>query len=253
MDLSLNIIIFLCLAFFIAGFIDSIAGGGGLITLPALLFFGIPPHFALGTNKMASTLGTGTAVVNFIKSKNVNYKLVAAGMIFSLLGSFFGSKTILLINQEIVGKLILFLLPLAIIAVFIPKNKEKNKAKLTAIDYFLIIPIICLLIGFYDGFFGPGTGSFLTLALVLSTKLNFLQASANAKVFNLLSNIGSFIAFIFCKKVLVLLAIPLAVSNMAGNYLGSKLAIKQGDKIVKYFLILSLALLSASLIWKYYF
>ncbi|HNY43980.1 MAG: TSUP family transporter [Bacteroidota bacterium] len=253
MDFSITVILLLCLAYFVAGFIDSIAGGGGLITLPSLLFAGVPPQFALGTNKMASTLGTGVAVVNFWRNKKINFKLILSGIGFAMLGAFLGSKIILSLDQSVVGKIIIFLLPVAVVAVLLPRTKKSDAKALTKIDYFVIVPIICLVIGFYDGFFGPGTGSFLTLSLFFFTKLKLIEATANAKVFNVMSNVGSLVAFILGGKVLFLLAIPFALSNMLGNFLGSRLAIKSGDRIIKYFLILSLSILLISLVWKYYF
>ncbi len=253
MEFELSVIVLLCVAFFVAGFIDSIAGGGGLITLPSLLFAGIPPQLALGTNKLASSFGTGTAVFNFLINKKMLWKVLAAGIAFSLIGSFIGSKTILLLNPDLVGKIIIFLLPIGIVATLIPRKGKTNDNNISKFDYWVKIPIICLIIGFYDGFFGPGTGSFLTLAFFFLTRMKLIQATANAKVFNFMSNIGSLVAFLIGGKVLFLIAIPLAISNMAGNFFGSKLAIKKGEGIIRFFLILAFALLLASLVWKYYF
>jgi uncharacterized membrane protein YfcA len=253
MDFTITTILLLCLAFFIAGFIDSIAGGGGLITLPSLLFAGIPPQFALGTNKFASTFGTGTAVFNFAKSKKVNWKVIAFGIVFSLAGSFIGSKTILFLDQDLVGKIIIFLLPFGVVATLIPRKRTISGDELKQLDFLLKIPVICTIIGFYDGFFGPGTGSFLTLSFFFFTRMKLIDATANAKVFNLMSNIGGLTAFILSSKVLFLLGIPLAASNMFGNYFGSKLAIKKGEGIIKFFLIFVFVMLMVSLIWKYYF
>jgi uncharacterized membrane protein YfcA len=252
MEFSIFTIVLLCLAFFIAGFIDSIAGGGGLITLPSLLFAGVPPQFALGTNKLASTFGTGTAVFNFVRSKKVNWKVVAFGIVFSLGGAFVGSQTVMIFDQEIVGKIIVFMLPLGVIAVLIPRKGIISGSELTKRDLRLKIPLICLIIGFYDGFFGPGTGSFLTLSFFFFTRMKLIDATANAKVFNLMSNVGGLTAFILGSKVLFLLAIPIALSNMAGNFLGSRLAIKRGEGVIRVFLIFAFVMLLVSLVWKYY-
>ncbi len=253
MEFEISVIVLLSIAFFVAGFIDSIAGGGGLITLPALLFAGIPPQLALGTNKLASSLGTGTAVLNFMLNKKMLLKVLAIGIIFSLSGSFVGSKTILLLDTDLVGKIIIILLPIGIIATLMPRKGKTNDNKLTKLDYWLKIPLICLVIGFYDGFFGPGTGSFLTLGFFFFTRMKLVQATANAKVFNLMSNIGSLVAFLLAGKVLFMIAIPLALANMTGNYFGSRLAIKKGEGIIRVFLIIAFVLLLTSLIWKYYF
>jgi len=253
MEFEVGVIVLMCLAFFVAGFIDSIAGGGGLITLPTLLFAGIPPQLALGTNKLASSFGTGTAVLNFLLNKKMLWKVLLSGIAFSLGGSFLGSKTILLFEPELVGKIIIFLLPLGIIATLIPRKGKTNDNELSKIDYLLIIPIICLIIGFYDGFFGPGTGSFLTLGFFFFTRMKLIQATANAKVFNFMSNVGSLVAFLIGGKVLFMIAIPLALANMAGNFFGSRLAIKKGESVIRIFLIISFVFLLGSLVWKYYF
>ncbi|MDD2634747.1 MAG: TSUP family transporter [Bacteroidales bacterium] len=253
MEFEIGVIVLLSIAFFIAGFIDSIAGGGGLITLPSLLFAGIPPQLALGTNKLASSFGTGTAVLNFLINKKMLWRVLLAGIGFSLVGSFAGSKTILLLDPDLVGKIIIFLLPLGIVATLIPRKGKTNSNTLTKIDYYLKIPLICLIVGFYDGFFGPGTGSFLTIGFFFFTNMKLIQATANAKVFNFMSNIGSLVAFLIGGKVLFMISIPLALANITGNYLGSRLAIKKGESVIQIFLIIALVLLLISLIWKYYF
>lgn len=236
---------------FLAGFIDSIAGGGGLLLLPSLLLAGIPPQVALGTNKFASSIGTSAALINFILKKKVVWEIAASGIAFSLLGSLIGTKTILLFNNETVGKIIIFLLPLAMLITLMPQKEHEIKSDLSSMDLYIKIPLICFFIGFYDGFFGPGTGSFLIIAFYISIGLGLVKSSATAKVFNLASNIGALIIFILGDKVIYLLGIPLAIANIAGNYFGSNLAIKNGSNTVRFFLLLSLTILMISLIWKY--
>lgn len=240
-------------ASFLAGFVDSISGGGGLLLMPALLFAGLPPQTALGTNKFANSIGTSFALVNFMRSKKVVWRIAAIGISFSLLGAFLGSKAILVFPNETVGKIIVILLPLAVLGVFIPKIKRVNSSDdlLPRALYNRVVPI-CLVIGFYDGFFGPGTGSFLIIAFYAFVGLDLLHASATAKVFNLSSNIGALIVFLIEGKVVFLLGLPLALANIAGNYLGSTLAIKVGSKVVKGFLLVSFVILFISLFWKYY-
>lgn len=253
MEFELITIILLSIVFFIAGFIDSIAGGGGLLTIPALLFTGIPPQSVLGTSKFASSFGTGMAVYNFARKKTIIWKVVAFGILYSLIGSFIGSKTILNINPDIVGRIIIFMLPIGIIATLLPKKQNEDKDNsLNKKDFIIKIPIICILIGFYDGFFGPGTGSFLTLFLYFFTNMSLLNATANSKVFNLISNVCSLTAFLFSSKVIFFLGFPLAISNIAGNHLGSKLAIKKGEKTIRIFLFIVLIIILLSLIYKYF-
>lgn len=250
--MDLNIIILLSFVGFIAGFIDSIAGGGGLLTIPAFIVAGVPPKVALGTNKFQATLGTSISTVNFIHKGKVSLKIVISGILFALFGSFIGSKVIISLNPDIVGKVIVFLLPLGVIATLIPRKVTIESQILSKTDIFLKVPLICLIIGFYDGFFGPGTGSFLALSFYVFMKLNLIEATANAKVFNFISNLGALAAFISSGKVVYSLGLPMAICNMAGNYFGSHLVLKKGSKVIKVFLLIVLAILSVTLIWKFF-
>lgn len=247
-----HIIILLSLVGFTAGFIDSIAGGGGLLTIPAFIIAGVPPKIALGTNKFQATLGTSISTGNFIHKGKVSLKIVTSGILFALVGSFIGSKVIISLNPDIVGKIIVFLLPLGIIATLTPRKVTIESQILSKTDIFIKVPVICLIIGFYDGFFGPGTGSFLALSFYVFMKLNLIEATANAKVFNFLSNLGALAAFISSGKVLYSLGLPMALCNMAGNYLGSHLVLKKGSKVIRIFLLIVLAILSITLIWKFF-
>jgi len=252
--MMLTITIILSVVSFLAGFVDSIAGGGGLLLVPSLLLAGLPPQTALGTNKFAATIGTSTALLNFVRSRKVVWKIAVYGIAPALLGGFFGSKVILSLDNKIVGKMIVFLLPLAALAVLYPKktNPDAKKDHFSRLDLFLKIPMICFPIGFYDGFFGPGTGSFFIISFYLFLGIGLLQASATTKVFNFLSNLGALVMFLFESKVIFLLGIPLALANIAGNVVGSHLAIKKGAKVVRAFLLLSLCVLFASLVWQYF-
>lgn len=237
---------------FVAGFIDSIAGGGGLILIPALLFAGIPPQTTLGTNKFASVFGTGIATLNYIRNKMVVLRIAAFGVAFSLLGSFLGSRAILVFSDATVGKIIVFLLPVAVAITLVPKKPRKAEVELPTPKLLLAVPLICLCIGFYDGFFGPGTGSFLILAFYLLAGLDLVRASGTAKVFNLASGVAALLVFLRGGTVLFELGIPLALANVAGNYAGSALAIKRGSKIVRAFLVVSLSIAFVSLLLKYF-
>jgi uncharacterized membrane protein YfcA len=236
----------------VAGFIDSIAGGGGLLLIPALLVAGVPPQTVLGTNKFASTIGTSVAFVNFVRHKKVVWRIAAIGILFSLAGSLLGSKTILIFQNELVGKIIVGLLPLSVLSLFLQKKRRASVDDISPSDLYMKVPPICLMIGFYDGFFGPGTGSFLIIALYLLVGLDLIHASATAKAFNLASNIGALSVFLIEGKVIFLLGLPLAIANVAGNYLGSSLAIKMGNSTVRGFLFISLSILFISLFWKYF-
>lgn len=250
--MDIHVIAVLTLVGFCAGFIDSIAGGGGLLTLPAFLIAGLPPQVSLGTNKFQATLGTSISTINFIHKGKVSFKVVLSGIFFALIGSYIGSKVILSISPDLVGKIIVFLLPFGIFATLCPKKETIKSQTLTNIDVIFKIPIICTIIGFYDGFFGPGTGSFLALSFYFFMKLNLIEATANAKVFNFISNLGALAAFIAGGKVFYTIGLPMAVANMVGNYFGSHLVLKKGAKVIKLFLIIVLIILCITLIWKYF-
>ncbi len=258
-DMTIIVTVLFLIAF-LAGFIDSIAGGGGLLLMPALLLAGLPPQTALGTNKFAATIGTGFALINFARNKKIIWRIVSAGILFSLLGAFIGSKTILIFSNEIVGKIIVILLPMAMIGILLPKKERHSKdrssakeeeEKLSTRDLYFKVPIICSLIGFYDGFFGPGTGSFFIMAFYFFISMDLVEASATSKVFNFASNIGALIVFLLEAKVVSLLGLLLAIANIVGNYLGSSLAINKGHNVVRIGLITILLILFISLLWNY--
>lgn len=253
MDIDIWLIMILSAASFLAGFIDSIAGGGGLLLVPSLLIGGLPPQIALGTNKFAATLGTSAALTNFIFNKKVIWKIAAIGIVFALVGASIGSKAILSFDSEMVGKIIVFLLPIAIFVTLTAKKGSNKNLDLKSKKIYILTPIICSIVGFYDGFFGPGTGSFFIIAFSLLLGLNLVSASATSKVFNFISNLGALVIFVLNGKVIYHLGIPLAIANILGNYVGSHLVIKKGARVVKIFLIISLTILMISLVWKYFF
>lgn len=245
-------IIFCTIASFIAGFIDSIAGGGGLIILPAALLAGVPPHLALGTNKFAGTFGTLAAVWAFARSNLILWRMAGIGIVFSLIGAYAGSLLALEFSPEFMGKLMIFLLPLGMVATLMPKKEINRPAKLGGLRFWIFVPTLSFVVGGYDGFFGPGTGSIFILAFHFVLHIGLIQASATAKVFNLASNAGALVGFLLNDKVIFTLGIPMALANIAGSWLGSRLAIKSGPQVVRKVLAISLSLLLTTLIYKYF-
>jgi hypothetical protein len=236
---------------FLAGLIDAVAGGGGLILLPSLLVAGIPPQMVLGTNKFASMLGTMTALMNFVRSGKVIWKIALAGLGFSLIGSVLGTRAILHFDQATAAKIIMFLLPVPAVLTFLPKKQMKTSAAgFSTVNMYLHVPILCLVVGFYDGFFGPGTGTFLIFGFYVLLGLHLVHASAISKVFNLASNVGSFVTFVFAGKVLYSIGIPIALANILGGYIGSSLAIRKGQSFIRIILILVFILLFLTLVFK---
>jgi uncharacterized membrane protein YfcA len=238
---------------FMAGYIDSIAGGGGLITTPTFLIMGFPPQNALAQSKLVNSLGTMIAIRNFAKNKCIIWKVVPLGTIFALLGALIGSKIVLIIKTQILYYLIAVLIPFGFLFT-IYKSKLINKEHDQDFKFspFKII-IVCLLVGFYDGFFGPGTGSIFIICLYLITKMPLINASATSKTLNLSSNIGAFIIFLLAGKMSFVIGIPMILANIIGNHLGSSRAIQTNGKIISKVLLISVSFLLMSLLVKFFF
>jgi uncharacterized membrane protein YfcA len=236
-------IIILCIVGFIASFVDSIAGGGGIITIPAYLASGIPPHLALGTNKFSASFGSVTSSIKFAKSGKINSKLLKFLIPFTFLGSILGVKTVLSINQNFLSTFILvMILIIAIYSIFNKSLGVENKyVSPTKLTLFLGI-IMAFSLGFYDGFFGPGTGSFLMFLLIKIFKFDFVNACGNAKILNFVSNITSLFMFALNKQIIYTIGLPVGICMIFGARLGSHLAIKDGPKLIKpIFIIMSVA------------
>ncbi|MCP4181080.1 MAG: TSUP family transporter [bacterium] len=251
MEIATHTLLILLIVVFIAGFIDSIAGGGGLLTVPAYLLSGFPPDFALGTNKLVNCSGSGVAIINFIKNNKFTKEILVVGIITAAVGSVIGTKSVLLFDPTTTGKLITFLLPVGMASLLIPKKSKGIKSHVTNRDIYLLTPLICFTFGFYDGFFGPGTGSFLAILFFSVMRLDLTTATGNAKIYNFVSNLGSLITFIFAGKIFYLAALPLIGAAMAGNYLGSYMAIKKGNNFIKIFLFSVLAAIFVIFLLKY--
>ncbi len=245
------VVLLLSLMSFLAGFIDSVAGGGGLVLIPSLLLAGIPPQTALGTNKFAALFGTSTALANFMKSGKVIWRIAGFGLAFSVMGSVIGTKAILYFDQNTTAKIIIMMLPITAIVTFFPKRQLKTSiSDFSKKDLYFYTPLLCVIVGFYDGFFGPGTGTFLIFGFYIFLGLHLINASAISKVFNLASNAGSFVTFAFADKVLYGIGIPIALSNLVGGYLGSILAIKKGQQFIKVSLLIVFGILFITLIHR---
>jgi uncharacterized membrane protein YfcA len=242
----------LILASFIAGFIDSVAGGAGLVLVPSFILAGLPPQIALGQEKLVSTLGTFSAIFNFFKSKKILWNFVAIGVPAALIGALIGAKAILYLDENTVGQIIVFMMPIGLLFSFLPKKDDKVDIELTKFKKMVLFPVIAFIIGFYDGFFGPGTGSLLILALHYIMGLSLVVSSATSKIFNLASNIGAFIAFFIAGKMLFLIGIPMIIASIVGNYIGSNMTIKKGDGFIRPILFGMIFILFLTMIYKYF-
>ena len=235
MDVSAVQLVLLCVAALSAGFVDAIAGGGGLISLPALLAAGLPAHVALGTNKGQSVFGSGAAMVRFARAGLVDWKLARATFPFGLMGAFGGAALVLLLKPEVLKPLVLVLL--IAVAVFLafrrtPPKKDgvepSPRPRAQAIG-----ALIALCLGTYDGFFGPGTGTFLIVAFSSLLGHGLARASADAKVVNFASNLASVALFTLRGVVLWKVALPMAAAQFTGAWLGAHVAVKGGDRVVR--------------------
>ena len=251
MDIHIGLLLFLVIVYFFAGFVDSVSGGGGALALPALLLAGFPVTLAAGTNKLISACGTSIALFNFVRYKKLYWNLASIGILCSLIGSYLGSRTLIHTNPEIAIKIIIFCLPIGSIIALIPKKISQHTSYQNKYAY-LSVMCISLLMGFYDGFFGPGTGSFLILAFSFFLQMDTVRANALAKAVNLASNISALVFFALHSQVLYMTAIPLIIANMLGGFLGSKMAIKKGSGFIRIMISLVFIALFILLVAKYF-
>ncbi|MBI5975091.1 TSUP family transporter [Staphylococcus canis] len=218
---------------FIAAFIDAVVGGGGLISIPALMAVGLPPATALGTNKLASAFGALTASISFIRARKVNRQLIY--MLFPLvfISSICGAFIATTIPTQYFKPLAIVMLFIVLLYTLLKKDWSKQKPihSISKVGLSLAF-FILIMIGFYDGFLGGGTGSFLMFVLLL-IGFDFLKAAGNAKVLNFGSNLGALLLFMFLGRVDYSLGIVMALSMIIGSYMGSKFAIKKGISYVR--------------------
>ena len=246
-DITLTTILFLVIASFFAGFIDSIAGGGGLIQLPALLI-GLPKSetvTVLGTNKFASVFGTTTAAVLYRRQIKPDPKALLAMAIPAFIGSMAGALLASKLPTDAMRPIVLILL--IAVAIYTWRKPDLGKVEIlrhAPKKHNQIAMVAGVIIGFYDGIFGPGTGSFLMLILVASLGYAFISASAIAKIVNVSTNVGAIIIFGLNGVILWKLGLLMAASNVTGAIVGSRLAIKGGSTLVrKVFLLVTMALI----------
>jgi uncharacterized membrane protein YfcA len=229
---------------------DAIAGGGGIITLPTYYVVGLPPHMAMGTNKFSSSFGTAISSIKFIKSRNVHFKAAAVSVPCALLGSACGSWLTLFISAETLRYILLVALPL--LAVFLLRGdrlKDGSEKNLPLGKLLFASGIIAFALGAYDGFFGPGTGTFLIIAFNLIAGFNILTAAGNAKIVNFSSNIAALVTFLLSGNIVFALGVPAAACSLAGSWLGASVALKSGAKIIKPMFIFVFVLLLIKITW----
>ena len=239
-----------CPLVFLAGFIDAIAGGGGLISLPAYLIAGLPPHAAIGTNKFSSCLGTTVATWHYARCGFIQWKRVFPAVITALAGSWLGARLALLVEASAFKVIMLVILPLTACYVLRKKSLQSDKAPYSERKTILIIMSLALVIGVYDGFYGPGTGTFLMLLLTAVAHVTLNEAAGTTKVINLSTNIAALAVFLTHGVVWFPLALVAAIFGIAGNYIGANYFTSKGTGFVKPVIIIVLTIFFIKICWE---
>ena len=243
-------LLIICPLVFAASLLDAVAGGGGLVSLPAYLIAGLPPHNAIATNKLSSSIGTVASTARFIKNKCVDWPTAIPSALLAVLGSIAGAKLILAIDDNAIRYIMLAIVP--IIAFVVLKKRDLSATELEPVSrkrQFLVVCVAALVVGMYDGFYGPGTGTFLLIAYTQLAKMPLRLAAGNVKIANLSSNIGSLAVFLLNGQAIIPIGLISAVFAIAGHFIGAGVLLKNGAKVVKPFILVVLSLLFVRLIY----
>lgn len=235
MNVTPIMFLIVCPCLFLAGLIDSMAGGGGLISLPAFMIAGLSPHLAIATNKLSSTCGTTLTTARFMKNKLINVKLAIPSVIAAIMGSSLGAHLSMGMSEHILQTIMMIILPVAAFVVlnrrlFHDNGNEEIKLDIRTI---IVATLSAFVIGMYDGMYGPGTGTFLIIAFTVFAYLGIKSANDQAKVINLTTNITALVIFLMYGLPVIPLGLAGAACSMIGNYIGSGLVMSRGSKIVK--------------------
>ena len=250
MVLTVKMALIVAVGGFLASFMDAIAGGGGIISVPTYLLAGVPMHMALGTNKVSSGIGTAVSTARFIKNGYIDWKLGIPSVALALVGSFVGTSIQLMIDEVYLQYLLLIVLPVVAFVVLRQRQFPEERGEIDRRKQCAIVWLASFVVGAYDGFYGPGTGTFLLLIYCNLAKMDVRTAGGNVKLVNLSSNIGAFVTSLRSGQVFLVLGLIGAVTSIAGHYVGSGLAIKNGSKIVRPTVVIVLILLAAKVVYE---
>ena len=244
MDFDLSIITFLivCPLTFLGGFVDAVAGGGGLISLPAYMIAGLPVHNAIATNKLSSGMGTTVATYRLASLGYIPWRKAALCIVMAIIGSSTGAKLALMVDADLFKKLMLVIIPLTAIYVMRNKNMDEPKEPLADRKTVIRASLVALLIGVYDGFYGPGTGTFLILLLSGFAHISLKESNGIAKSINLTTNLSSLAVYLMNGKVIILLGLAGGLFGIAGNYIGVTFFKNKGAKAVRPLMIVVLVI-----------
>lgn len=240
---------FVALAGLVAGIVDAIAGGGGLVTMPALLALGLPPAIAISTNKGQAVFGAAASFVSYWRRDGIDRPRAPVGFLAGLVGSCLGAALLLTMRPEPLKPVVITLLVVAAVIVALRGNVTPRLERVA--HPMLWLGCIALALGAYDGFFGPGVGSLLIVAFTLVFGDTLTRASGNAKVVNLASNVAAFAIFAYKRTILWHVALPMAGANAAGAFIGARLALARGDRLVRVVVIVVVLAIVAKLVVDY--
>lgn len=232
-----------------AGAIDAIAGGGGLITVPALLAIGLPPHLALGTNKVQSTIGVATAMLRYRQGRLVRIRDWKRAIVFTALGAAAGTALIQRMSPGLLTWLIPALLIVILAYTLLTPSLGEN-ARPQRVPPAVLQPVAGTVFGFHDGFFGPGTGTFWAMTLVGLGGLDLRRATAATKVMNFTSNLVAAVLFLAAGQIVVTVAIAMTAGQVVGSLIGSHLVLRHPPRFIRWVLIASVTATAARLIWR---
>ena len=250
MELSLTTFLIVCPMVFLAGFVDAIGGGGGLISLPAYYLAGVPIHNAIATNKMSSMIGTVISTARICKQIVIRWKRVTPAVCLALIGSTLGTHLSMLADEQILKNILMIILPVVAFFVLRKNSIVSEKAeRLSPKKEAVITWISALVIGTYDGFYGPGTGTFMILALLGIAHMTSMEAAAYTKILNLSSNVASFVTFLLSGQIVILLGLAAGVFSVAGHYMGSGMVLKNGTKIIRPIILVVLILMFVKILF----
>lgn len=247
MEVTLQMLLIVCPLVFLASFVDAIAGGGGLISLPAYLVAGLPPVTAAANNKFSSTFGTLLATYRFFRSGKVLWKPALCAVAGALPGAVIGAEILKHTPEKLVYGFMLVAVPAVALLMILRRDREPEPKPVTGATLMKCLGV-GLACGLYDGFFGPGTGTFLILLLTWLIGMDMVSASGTAKPVNLASNVAALVSFISSGYVIYRLAVPAMLCSVVGGYLGSSMALKKGAKLIRGMMLVVMALLILRLI-----
>ena len=248
---DLSTLLIVCPLVFLGGFVDSIAGGGGLITLPGYLIAGVPPHLAIGTNKLSSAMGMCISTLRLWRGGFIDMRMAMVPVAAAFIGSLVGAAVALMVPASVFQIILLCCLPISAVVVMRKKTLEPEPEEMTMLRRWTLLGICAFICGTYDGFYGPGAGTFMLLAFSAVAKLGVRDAAGQMKIVNFSSGMAALATFAAAGEVNWILGLTAGIFGIAGHYIGSGLVMKNGSRIVRPIIGLVLVLLFAKVAWDY--